>query len=192
MLFVIDQIYYSYPEYLDIFHDVYAFMNYVMKSSLKIYFFVFDNVLDILPEIESTHTSEDLKEIDAFTFIKSCDVNKFPTKSEVYLSSSLFRKQERTQLKYTILHELVHAHGIMQSPFSKWNTMCSKNIYEQSSCLYKKHIHIDGNHIKGWKDCFSSYVKTHIHPDTFQLLFEYGYDVHFEHLNPILQQMYLK
>ena len=191
MIFHLEHVYSSYPNYMDIFHDVFVFMNYVMKSSLHVYFFTFEKLSDVVPDIHKTYSEDDISEIDACTFIMDSDINKFPTKSNIHISNELFKEKERTQLKYTIIHELIHAHGIMCSANSKWSEMCSNNTHNKESCLYQKKIQEDGNHILGWKDCFSSYVRKKLHYRTLQLLHEYGYKVRFENLNPIIARKFL-
>lgn len=141
--------------------------------------------------MKQTYSDHDIDEVDACTFIMDSDENKFPTKSKIHLSKDLFQEKERTQLKYTIIHELIHAHGIMCSTYSKWSELCYSNKDNRESCLYKKKIHEDGNHIIGWKDCFSSYVKKKLSYESLMLLHEYGYEVHFEFLNPIMFESFL-
>lgn len=174
-----------------IFQNVYRYIDHLFKNIIH---------KDIQLTILFNLVNNDYNDFEAFTEINECDHNKNPTYSTIYLTKSFLqntRKSSKKYIYYVILHECIHALGIMYSNKTKWKTFLNKDetayIYNSKPSIainkYKllKQNHIidsiplqleecnlsDKHHLFGIKDVFSSPLFTNVSPVTIGLLYDY-------------------
>lgn len=165
--------------------------------------FVNANQYNLRVHFDLMTTQHELEQYDAYTTIQSWNENLFPKSSNIYVADTFSSKKH---FCYTLLHEILHALGLMYLPTinKRWNRMI--NAYtkqyigpseKQSIAIqYYKKLHAkqaktiplfkeinndtysDYHHLcKEIHDVFSSPLHYNISPVTLGLLQDYGYDV---------------
>lgn len=175
-----------------IFQNVYRYIDYLFQDVI-----CKDIQLTILFEWIDDKTDD----FEAFTQIMKSDKHLNPTYSIIYLTNSFLhnkRKSSKKYIYYVILHECIHALGIMYDIKTKWKTFLNK---EETHYIYNNNpsraiqeymklygskktrsgipIHIencdysDKHHILGTYDVFSTPLYTNVSQVTIGLLYDY-------------------
>lgn len=186
-----------------IFQNVYRYIEYLFQQVIHK-----DINLTILFEWIDDNTNE----FEAFTQIMKSDNQLNPTYSIIYLTNSFLHNKRRSSKKYiyyVILHECIHALGIMYDKKTKWKSFLNKDetsyiyngnpsraideynklkqIKSNTICmgipLYSENCtHSDKHHIEGVNDVFSTPLYTNVSQVTIGLLHDYytNIDIHYK------------
>lgn len=175
-----------------IFQNVYRYIEYLFQQVIH---------QEIHLTIRFEWIDDKTNNFEAFTQIMKSDEHLNPTESIIYLTNSFLHNKRNSSKKYiyyVILHECIHALGIMYDNKTKWksflnedetqyiyNEKPSRAITEYNKLIKSRGIysgiplhnencdHSDKHHILGVKDVFSTPLYTNVSQVTIGLLYDY-------------------